>query len=124
MIKDRIEKIVKGVTESSGGSYAFNFDYGYPAVNNTDWATDVVINSAVVLVGEENVVLLDEPIMAGEDFAFYQQHFPGVFFFLGSGHKKTDSTYSWHHPKYNIDEDCFTTGAALMASLVFQEIGG
>ncbi len=124
MIKERIEQIVKGVTESSGGSYTFNFDYGYPAVNNTDWATDVVINSAGDLLGEENVVLLDDPIMAGEDFAFYQQHFPGVFFFLGSGHEKTDSTYSWHHPKYNIDEDCFTTGAALMASLVFQEIGG
>ncbi len=60
--------------------------------------------------------------MAGEDFAFYQQEFPGVFFFLGTGREESGSTYSWHHPKYNIDEDCFTTGAALMASFVFQAI--
>ncbi len=122
MIKNRIEQIVKSVTEAAGGRYEFNFDYGYPAVSNTGWATDIVINTAGDLIGSENVVMLDEPIMAGEDFAFYQQYFPGVFFFLGSGSEGTESTYSWHHSKYNIDEECFTTGAALMASLVFQPL--
>ena len=122
MIKNRIEAIVKGVTEASGGKYTFDFDYGYPAVTNTDWATDNLVHVAQNILGEEQVHLLDDPIMAGEDFAFYQQEFPGAFFFLGSGGKKTDSTYSWHHPKYNIDEDCFLTGAALMASVVFEPI--
>lgn len=122
MIKDRIESIVKSVTESSGGRYTFDFDYGYPAVTNTNWATENVIHSASNLLGDENVHILEEPIMAGEDFAFYQQEFPGAFFFLGSGREETGSTYSWHHAKYNIDEDCFTTGAALMASLVFQNV--
>lgn len=122
LIKDRIEKVVKGVTEGSGGSYNFEFDYGYPAVDNTDWATDIVVNKAHELLGEKNVELIDEPIMAGEDFAFYQQYFPGVFFFLGSGSKQTQSTYSWHHPKYNVDEESFKTGSALIASLVFQPI--
>lgn len=122
MIKDRIEAIVKGITESAGASYTFEFDFGYPAVINTDWATDVVIKTASEIIGEDQVQLLDDPIMAGEDFAFYQQHFPGVFFFLGSGREETGSTHTWHHPQYNIDEECFKTGAALMASLVFQPI--
>lgn len=122
MIKDRIEAIVKGITESAGASYTFEFDFGYPAVINTDWATDVVIKTASEIIGEDQVQLLDDPIMAGEDFAFYQQHFPGVFFFLGSGREETGSTHTWHHPHYNIDEECFKTGAALMASLVFQPI--
>ncbi|PAU94142.1 hypothetical protein CK503_07980 [Aliifodinibius salipaludis] len=122
MIKNRIEAIVKGITEASGGRYTFDFDYGYPAVTNTDWATNNLVHSAKNILGDEQVHLLDDPIMAGEDFAFYQQEFPGAFFFLGSGSEKTDSTYSWHHPKYNIDEDCFLTGAALMASLVFEPI--
>jgi len=121
-IAGRIEQIVRGVTESSGGNYTFSFDSGYPAVTNTDWATDLLIDSASTLLGKENVVVMDDPLMAGEDFAFYQQEFPGVFFFLGSGSEETASTYSWHHPKYNVDEDCFTTGAALMASMVFQPI--
>lgn len=121
-IKDRIELIVKSVTGGSGGRYTFDFDYGYPAVINTKWAAKNVINSASNLLGSENVEVLDKPIMAGEDFAFYQQEFPGAFFFLGSGREETGSTYSWHHSKYNIDEECFATGAALMASLVFQDV--
>lgn len=122
LIKRRMEEIVKGVTQAEGARYNFDFDYGYPAVNNSDWATDLVIDSAQKLIGEKNVTLMDEPIMAGEDFAFYQQQFPGVFYFLGTGSDQADSTYSWHHPKYNIDEESFTTGAALMASLVFQPL--
>jgi len=121
-IRDRIEAIVKGVTESAGASYSFEFDYGYPAVINAKGATESVMETAGSLFGEESVKVLDDPIMAGEDFAFYQEHFPGAFFFLGSGSEETGSTYSWHHPQYNIDEACFKTGAALMAALVFQPV--
>ncbi|HLR31371.1 MAG TPA: amidohydrolase [Fodinibius sp.] len=122
LIKARMENILKGVTDAGGGSYNFAFNYGYPAVQNTGWATDIVIDTASDLLGAENVKQMEVPIMAGEDFAFYQQHFPGVFFFLGSGNEKSGSIYPWHHPKYNIDEACFTSGAALMASLVFQSL--
>lgn len=122
LIRDRIEEIVKGITEPAGGSYRFEFNEGYPAVDNTDWAVDQIVESADSIIGSENVRLLDEPLMAGEDFAFYQQHFPGAFFFLGSGSETNGSTYSWHHPKYNVDEECLKTGAALMASLAFQEV--
>lgn len=122
LIKRRLESIVKGVTEAGGGRYNFAFNYGYPAVQNTDWATDIVIDAASALLGAENVKQMEEPLMAGEDFAFYQQHFPGVFFFLGSGSEESGSVYPWHHPQYNIDEACFTSGAALMASLVFQPL--
>lgn len=122
MIESRIEEIVKGITESAGASYTFDFNYGYPAVNNTEWATDQLTKTAAEIMGEENIQLMDDPIMAGEDFAFYQQEFPGAFFFLGSGSEGSDSTYEWHHPKYNIDEECFKTGAALMASMVFQPV--
>lgn len=121
-IRDRIEQIVKGITESAGATYNFTFDFGYPAVINTGWATNRLKETASELLGAENVVDLEYPVMAGEDFAFYQQHFPGVFFFLGSGSEETGSTYGWHHPCYNIDEQCFKTGAALMASMVFQPI--
>lgn len=121
-ISERIEKIVKGITSSADASYTYKFDPGYPAVDNTDWATDIVIDTASQIIGKEGVRLLDKPIMAGEDFAFYQQHFPGVFFFLGSGGEAAGAVHPWHHPRYNVDEDCFKTGAALMASLVFQEL--
>jgi amidohydrolase len=123
-IKNRIEAIARGVTQSADASYNFQFDYGYPAVINTEWSTEVVMDTAKELFGEDSVEVRKNPIMAGEDFAFYQQHFPGTFFFLGCGEEETGSTFSWHHPQYNIDEECFKTGVALMASLVFKPVSG
>lgn len=122
MISGRIESLVKGISEANGASYGFDFYPGYPAVINTDWAVDTLKNTATRLFGEHGVHELEKPIMAGEDFAFYQQHFPGSFFFLGSGSEESGSVYTWHHPRYNIDEQAFKTGAALMASLAFQPI--
>lgn len=117
MIRDRMEQIVKGVAEGAGGSYKFAFNEGYPAVTNDVALTTQLKQTAYGLIGEDGVLELEKPIMAGEDFAFYQEHFPGAFFFLGSGSQQTGSTWSWHHPKYNVDERCFLTGAPLMASL-------
>ncbi len=117
MIRDRMEQIVKGVAEGAGGSYKFAFNEGYPAVINDEALTMQLKKAAYGLIGEDAVLEMEKPIMAGEDFAFYQEHFPGAFFFLGSGSNDTGSTWSWHHPKYNVDERCFLTGAPLMAAL-------
>lgn len=117
LIRDRMEQITKSVSEGAGGSYKFAFNEGYPAVINDETLTSIVQRTAGMLLGEDAVIELDKPIMAGEDFAFYQEHFPGAFFFLGSGSDEAGSTWSWHHPKYNIDEKSFLTGAPLMAAL-------
>ncbi|MEX0770682.1 MAG: amidohydrolase [Balneolaceae bacterium] len=117
-IRDRMEAIVKGIATGAGGSYKFQFNEGYPAVVNDRKLIENIRYAGNKLFGNDKVLDLERPVMAGEDFAFYQQHFPGAFFLLGSGSRETESTWSWHHPKYNVDERCFLTGAPLMASLV------
>ena len=117
-VRDRMEQILKGITEPAGGGYEFQFNEGYPAVVNDEELTLGLMSAAKSELGKEGVIELKKPIMAGEDFAFYQQEFPGTFFFLGSGSDEADSKWSWHHPRYNVDEKCMLTGAALMAGLV------
>ena len=117
-IKKRMEEILKGVTENAGGSYTFQFNEGYPAVVNEEKCTEKLAASARKGLGNENVIELQRPMMAGEDFAFYQEEFPGSFFFLGSGSDEADSKWSWHHPRYNIDERAMITGSSLMAGLI------
>lgn len=118
-IKKRMEEVIKGATAAAGASYKFDFIEGYPAVINDEACTENVIQAARKILGDENVIELAKPVMAGEDFAFYQQEFPGTFFFLGTGSDEADSEWSWHHPRYNIDERAFRTGSALMAGLAF-----
>lgn len=120
-IKARMDQILRGITESAGGSYRFEFNEGYPAVVNDEACTGKLVAAAEKTIGRKNIVEMEKPLMAGEDFAFYQQEFPGAFFFLGTGSDEADSRWSWHHPKYNIDEKAFLTGSALMAGLVLGE---
>lgn len=119
LVIEKLESLAKGITESAGGSYKFEFNRGYPAVINTEKEAQTVLNSAKELFGEESVVEMRRPIMAGEDFAFYQKHFPGAFFFVGSGSEEADSYYPWHHSKYNVDDRFFEVATPLMVSLVF-----
>ncbi|MEX0685296.1 MAG: amidohydrolase [Balneolales bacterium] len=116
LISERIESIASGITKSAGGDYEFFYNKGYPAVINTLDTTQNVIETAEQFPNTE-VIELNKPVMAGEDFAFYQQHFPGTFFFLGSGSEETESIYSWHHPKYNADEESMKTGVSVMVGL-------
>jgi len=116
-IKDRMETVVAGTTAAAGADYTFIFDEGYPAVVNSEETTDQFLKAAADQLSADRIIHLKKPIMAGEDFAFYQQEFPGTFFFLGTGSDDADSKWSWHHPRYNVDERAFKTGAALMASL-------
>jgi len=118
LIASKIEGILKGITDAAGGSYEFEFHKGYPVVNNTKSEAYRVLDNMRELFGEESAKVLEKPIMAGEDFAFYQEQFPGAFFFAGSGSPESDSQYVWHHPKYNIDERFFKYAAPLMAAVV------
>lgn len=116
-ISRRIEEIADGICKSAGATYEYRYDEGYPAVINVDWATDVIAETSATLFGNESVIWMPEPVMGGEDFAFYLEHFPGAFFLLGTGSAEADSKYSWHHPRYNVDEKAMLTGAALMAGI-------
>ena len=112
-IFERIKSICEHTASGAGGSARVELIPGYPAVINHSETTKKVLELA-----GESAQTLEEPIMAGEDFSFYQQEIPGTFFFLGSGSDEADSRYPWHHPRYNVDERCMKTGIAVMAGLV------
>lgn len=116
LICERMEAIASGITRSAGGDYEFDYNQGYPAVINTPETARKVIETAKFFPSTE-LIEMDRPIMAGEDFSFYQEYFPGSFFFLGGGGEDTESIYPWHHPKYNVDENSLITGVSIMSAL-------
>jgi len=119
-IEERMRSIVEGVAAMHGGRGELDFRHGYPAVINNDKSTEQFVALAIATIGANRVHILKDPIMAGEDFAFYQQRIPGTFFFLGSGGEQTGSVWPWHHPRYNADETSMRTGFALMVKLVLE----
>ncbi|XP_010545642.1 PREDICTED: IAA-amino acid hydrolase ILR1-like 4 [Tarenaya hassleriana] len=58
-----------------------------------------------------------QPVMGAEDFAFYQEAKPGLFYFLGmekEGHPRLEGG---HSPYFRVNEGSLPYGAALQASL-------
>lgn len=121
LIRKRISEIAINTAKAFGAVAEFAYENGYPAVINDSDQTDKVVRIARSLIGPDRVKLMTEPYMAGEDFAYYLKKFKGAFLFLGTGSKSADSRYTWHHPKYNVDEKSMITGSALLALVVLSE---
>jgi amidohydrolase len=112
-----IEQTAKGIAQAFGGDAELQFDPGYPAVINTPETTATIREIVKDLYGENALIEMEKPIMAGEDFAFYQEEFRGTFFFLGTSSEETQSVYPWHHPKYNADEEGMKYAAPIFLRL-------
>jgi metal-dependent amidase/aminoacylase/carboxypeptidase family protein len=63
-------------------------------------------------------VLRADPIMAAEDFAYFQQQLPGAYFFLGVANTAEGWTDYVHTPTFRPDEAAIVTGVTAAASLL------
>ncbi|KAH7854411.1 hypothetical protein Vadar_013485 [Vaccinium darrowii] len=88
----------------------------YPATVNDKGLHQHVKRIGGLMLGPENVKEWDK-VMAGEDFAFYQEMIPGVIFGIGIRNEKVGSVHSPHSPHFFLDEDVLPIGAALHTAL-------
>ncbi|KAI5347297.1 PREDICTED: IAA-amino acid hydrolase [Prunus dulcis] len=87
-----------------------------PAVFNDESLHLHVKRVGELMLGPENVMAC-EKLMAGEDFAFYQEVIPGVMFSIGIRNEEVGSVHFPHSPYFFLDEDVLPIGAALHAAL-------
>jgi metal-dependent amidase/aminoacylase/carboxypeptidase family protein len=82
--------------------------------------TEAMLPSLQKSAGAENVILA--PAKTGsEDFSFFAQKAPGLYFFIGGLPKGMDpKTSGPHHtPEFIIDDSAFKTGVNALCNLVF-----
>ncbi|WP_186438489.1 amidohydrolase [Cohnella terricola] len=108
-VRERFEQIVTGVGAALGAKAAVRWLEGPPAVvNDAEWAEWSAGKAKSIGL----TVVEPAPSPAGEDFSFYLQRVPGVFYFLG-----TSGPQEWHHPAFDVDERALPIGASFFASL-------
>jgi len=112
----RMVEIAKGIVEGMGGELDFHIARGYPFLKNDPNVTQRCIDAAQAYLGEAQVKELDI-WMAAEDFSYYSQEVPSVFYRLGTGNKENGTTFSVHHPSFDIEEESLADGAGLLAFL-------
>lgn len=118
----RIETVVKGVTAALGASYEFDYHFGYPSIVNDDQMVDLLLVTSDQMLGEGKYELV-KPSMGGEDFSYYTERVPGVFFRLGVGNPEKQTNYPLHHPMFDIDEDALPIGIAMLSAIALNYLG-
>lgn len=111
-----IRQMARGIAEANGLKAVTRYERGYPVLFNDPKMVDLCQKSASEAYGKKSIVLLMEPMMGGEDMAYFLQKAPGAFIRLGS-RKDQATSYPWHHPRFDIDEAVLSRGADLLARL-------
>ncbi len=119
IIHDKIRLTAMKLAESAGATAEVNIKIGYPITYNNPELTAKMIPSLIKVAGESNVRVVKARTGA-EDFSFFAQKVPGLFFSLGGMPKGLDPLdASLHHtPDFYIDESGFKLGVKAMVQLV------
>ncbi len=119
-ISQRMEEMCRKIAESRGAELEFDYEYEHPPLVNPPEFTEFFRDCALDLFSEEDVIELEEPVMGGEDMAYYLQEVPGTFFFLG-GQREIEGEFQGHHnPRFDIDESVFWKGTALFVRTAYK----
>ncbi|MDT0017227.1 M20 family metallopeptidase [Listeria swaminathanii] len=114
-----IHRIVAGIEAMFGVSVELTYTNDYPPLYNDPAVTEQVIGSLQKGVGEYLTEISEYDMLSGsEDFAYYLQKIPGVFFYIGAKPKNVSHAYFNHHPKFDIDEDALLVAAKSVADVV------
>ncbi|MBC1910062.1 amidohydrolase [Listeria innocua] len=118
-IDAEIHRIVAGIEAMFGVSVELTYTNDYPPLYNDPAVTEQVVASLQKGLGEYLTDISTYDMLSGsEDFAYYLQKIPGVFFYIGAKPKNTPHAYFNHHPKFDIDEDALLVAAKSVADVV------
>ena len=123
--KDEVrEKIILRLTEiaeSLEKAYKVEVDYQYidgvPIVLNDETVTAELFETAVKILGEENVYYM-KPQMGGEDFGLYTQRIPGTFMKIGCRNPEKGIVHKGHSPYFDVDEASLAIGVEIFTEAV------
>ena len=118
LVHDKIRLTATKIAESAGAKATVDIQVMYPVTYNDPGLTARMAPSLQKVVGPEKIKLT-EPVTMAEDFSFFQQKVPGLFFFLGAYPEEMNLTKQpvHHTADFMIDEKALLTGVKAFLTL-------
>jgi hippurate hydrolase len=122
LIEQRMRKIAEHTCAAHDATCEFEFHRNYPATVNSAAEAEFARKVMASIVGEDNV-LVQEPTMGAEDFAFMLQARPGAYAFIANGdgsHRAMGhgmGPCTLHNPSYDFNDDLIPLGATYWVRL-------
>lgn len=118
----RIREIAELTAQAAGATATVELPYSmrFPVTFNNEKLTKMMLPTLEKTAGKENVILIPAETGA-EDFSYFAQKVPGLYFLVGATTIGRDKkTVGDHHtPQFLMDDSSFKTGVNAMCNLVF-----
>jgi len=115
IIPELIKNMASHTAKASGGDAVFNLTRGYPSTINEHNATAFARDTLMDIIGKNNIVELDNPVMGGEDFAYFLEKIPGTFMNLGVGDRAP-----LHNSSYDFNDEAIPFGIRVMTGIALR----
>jgi len=119
----RISEIAEHCAQEIGAKSEVTTSLKAMVVYNNPYISDLVLESAARVVGQENIVHMPEKL-SSEDFSQYLTKKPGVFFRLGTRNAEKGCTTLPHNNDFLIDEDVLALGTNTCVQFVLDNMQG
>jgi len=129
LIEARMQKIAEHVCAAHDAECEFHFHRNYPPTINTADEANFARRVMAGIVGADNV-LVQEPAMTAEDFAFMLQAKPGAYSFIGNGDGSHRDVHHGggpcmlHNASYDFNDDLIPLGATCWVRLAEEFLQG
>jgi amidohydrolase len=117
-VHEKIKHTAQKIAESAGAKAEVEIEIGSPVTYNDPTLTSMMAPSLQRTVGISNAKVV-APTTLAEDFSFFQEKVPGLFFFLGAypADVKLNNPPVHHTADFMMDEKSFVTGVKAMLNL-------
>jgi amidohydrolase len=113
-----MQKIVTEVATANGATAQLTFlKNPNPVTFNDATLAEEALPIMRKVAGEKNVIIAD-PQMGAEDFAWYQKQVPGFFYWLGIANQQKGITAGLHTADFDIDEQALDNGVKMMSNIL------
>jgi amidohydrolase len=122
-IHRRINDIATKTAEAAGATAEITYGLGYPVTINDTALTEKMVATLRRVAGGDNV-RTSALTGTAEDFSFFQQKVPGMFFFLGVTPKGVDpkTAPQNHSPLFLPDESALPIGVKALTNLALDYV--
>jgi amidohydrolase len=125
-VRADVRRVCEGVAAAHGASVEVEIEPGYPVTVNDDTFTELVLEVARDVVGEDATRLLPAPIMGAEDFSYVLQQVPGAMAFVGARPPGEDPAAAPmnHSNRVVFDESAMAAGIATYVGVARRFLSG
>ncbi|MGL4210273.1 MAG: M20 metallopeptidase family protein [Cetobacterium somerae] len=113
LIIKRMKEIHNGIEIAFDIKVIDEFRVLYPPVIN-----DNILYNNFLKISQDFNFIQGETLALAEDFSFYQEKVPGIFFLLGTRNKEQNFISPLHSSSFNFDEKVLLEGVKLFAKLL------